>query len=96
MAIAQFNFMTLGTDVPAAYAFSANTEAETVSGSNAATTSAASAVQNVCRVVSDTACYVSFGSAPNAGTDTTRFFMPASVVEYFIVKAGDKGAVIAA
>lgn len=96
MAIAQFNFGSLEGAFPALYVGGTVTEAETISGANAATTAAATGSQNVCRVVCDTASYVSFGSAPNAGTDTVRFYMPANVVEYFRVKSGDKAAVIAA
>ena len=96
MAVAQFNFGSLEGAFPALYVGGAVTEAETISGANAATTVAATNAQNVCRVVCDTASYVSFGSAPNAGTDSVRFYMPANVVEYFRVKSGDKAAVIAA
>jgi hypothetical protein len=55
---------------------------------------AATSAQNLCRVATDTAIYVSFGSAPNAGTDTIRFYMPANTVEYFRITSGSKGACI--
>lgn len=97
MATCQFAFGTmLGDNIPALTANGCVVEAETVSGSNAATTAAATASQNVVRVTTDTACYVSFGSAPNAGTDAIRFLVPANSVEYFRIKSGDKAAVIAA
>jgi len=96
MAVAQFAFMPLEGAFPSAYVAGATVEAESVSGSNAVTAAAATAVQNVCRVVSDTACYVSFGAAPDASTDSVRFYMPANAVEYFRVKSGDKAAVVAA
>lgn len=96
MAVTQFAFMAVEGGIPAAYEQGATVEAETPSGTNAATTAAATGAQNVVRVVSDTACYVSFGTAPNAGTDSIRFYLPANHVEYFRVAAGSKGAVIAA
>lgn len=73
-------------------------ESETVSGTNAATTLSApdTGRKSVCRVSTDTLCYVSFNSAPNAGTDTIRFLIQAGATEYFIVNPGDKGACIAA
>jgi hypothetical protein len=96
MAITQFSFMAVEGMFPAPFASSATVETEVPSGSNAATTAAATASQNVCRVATDTSVYVSFGAAPNAGTDTIRFYLPANAIEYFRVSAGSKGAVIAA
>ena len=52
--------------------------------------------QPCCRVATDTQIYVSFGAAPNAGTDTERFLITAGATEYFYVKSGDKAAVVAA
>ena len=96
MPVCQFAFGTmLGDNLPALTVPGCTVEAETVGGSNAATTAAATASQNVVRVATDTACYVSFGSAPNAGTDAIRFLLPANQVEFFRIKAGDKGACIA-
>jgi hypothetical protein len=46
-------------------------------------------------VWTDTDCYVSFGTAPNAGTDSVRFPMSAGMVEYFRIKPGYKAACIA-
>jgi hypothetical protein len=96
MAIAQFAFMNLDGAPPAAYAAGATVETETISGANAATTAASEGGQNACRVAVDTASYVSFGAAPNAGTDTVRFFLPAGSIEYFRIGVGLKAAVIAA
>lgn len=96
MATAQFAFMPVDGSFLYAYANGVTVEAETISGSNAATTAAAAASQNVCRVTVDTACYVSFGTAPNAGTDSVRFLMNANTTEYFRIAAGSKAAVIAA
>lgn len=94
MALTQFAFMAVENMMLAGYVGGATVETETPSGTNAATTLAAHASQNVCRVATDTAVYVSFGEAPNAGTDGVRFYLPANSVEYFRVKSGDKGAVI--
>ena len=95
MAATQFAFGAMNTDNDLAmFAAGATVETETPSGSNAVTTAAAHAAQNICRVATDTLCYVSFGAAPNAGTDTIRFLCPANSVSFFRVSAGDKGAVI--
>lgn len=96
MATTQFAFVSVGTDIDAPYVIGATVESETPSGTNAATTAAANASQNVCRVATDTLVYVSFGTAPNAGTDTVRFLMPANSVAEFRVQSGYKGAVITA
>ena len=67
------------------------------SGSNQQTDAVAPAgVDIVCRVVATVDVYVSFGSAPNAGTDTNKIYMPALAVEYFAVREGWKGAVVTA
>lgn len=96
MATCQFAFGAMNADnIPALYVGGATVESETVSASNAATTAAATAVQGICRVATDTACYVSFGTSPDAGTDTVRFLVLANGVEYFRVKTGDKAACIA-
>ena len=94
MASTQFVFGSVQDSTPMMYAVGATAETETPSAVNSATTSAASATQTVCRVATDTAIYVSFGTAPNAGTDTIRFLMPANSVEYFRVSNGYKGACI--
>ncbi len=46
-------------------------------------------------VTTDTAVYVAFGTAPNAGANP-RFFVPANSVTFFVVKKGYKAAVAAA
>lgn len=96
MALVHVAFGGVGTDVPSFYVLGAAVESVTPSGTNATTTLVALANQRVCRVATDTQIYVSFGSAPNAGTDTVRFLVPAGGVEYFRVSTGDKAAVIAA
>lgn len=95
MAATQFAFVSISSDAEAIpFTAGATVETETPSGSNAATTAEADATQRFCRVATDTLVYVSFGAAPNAGTDTIRFLMPANSVSFFRVSAGDKGAVI--
>ena len=97
MPTCQFVFGMMNADnIPAMFVRGATVEAETVGASNAATTAAATGGQTICRVATDTDCYVSFGSAPNAGTDTIRFLVTAGSAEYFRVSAGDKAAVIEA
>lgn len=94
MAFTQFVFGSVQDGTPMMFGSSATAETETPSGVNSATTAAAGAGQSVCRVSTDTAVYVSFGTAPNAGTDAIRFFLPANAVEYFRVQSGHKGACI--
>jgi hypothetical protein len=94
MALTQFTFGSVEGQFPSMFVAGAVCETETPSGSNAATTAAAHASQNVCRVATDTAVYVSFGSAPDASSDAVRFYLPANAVEYFRVRSGDKAAVV--
>lgn len=93
MATTQFCFTTVGDTAPVAYSGSATFEVKTPSGSSAATTAAANASQTICRVATDTAVYVAFGSSPTASS-TAGFMIPANAVEYFRVASGDKAAVI--
>lgn len=96
MAVTQFAFGSVNADIPSMFVEGVTVETETPSGSNAATAAAARADQPFCRVATDTDVYVSFGTAPNASTDTIRFLLPAGSVEYFRVPAGSKAAVITA
>ena len=88
------------TNAMAMIASSITSETKTPSGSTASTTAVAAdpggGYLPVCRVATDTQVKVSFGTAPNAGTDATAVLLPAGAVEYFIVAVGDKGAVITA
>lgn len=94
MATCSFVFGSVSPDIPSLFVSNSVSEEETVGATTVATTAAASASQNICRVSTDTACYVSFGSAPNAGTDNPRYMIQAGATEYFRVSSGDKGAVI--
>lgn len=95
MPVCQFTFGQMNADnLPALFVRGATVEEEAVGASNAATTAAATGGQTICRVSTDTACYVSFGTAPNAGTDSVRFLLPANAVEYFRIAEGDKAACI--
>lgn len=98
MALTQFCFgrvsaFSAGALIPA-MTNPPSSEGIAPSGSNQTTT--AVAVENgVCRVATDTSVYVAFGSAPNALSGTSsRFFVPAGVVEYFVVATGHKAAVV--
>ena len=67
-----------------------SSEGIAVSGSNQQTTVTAPTTGGIkiCRVATDTACYVTFGSNPNASTGTSaRAYLPANAVEYFVVNA---------
>lgn len=95
MALTQFAFMALNQDSPVAFAGGATIEIKTPSGTSGATTAASTASQNVCRVATDTAVYVTFAASPTA-TSSNGFYVPANGVEYFRVGEGLKGAVITA
>lgn len=96
MAVASFVFCAMSGDIPAPHRAGAVSEEETIAGASVATTASSRGGQGFCEVTVDQASYVSFGSAPNAGTDQPRFFIPAGQTRYFRVKQGDRGAVIAA
>lgn len=96
MALTQFAFGSVGSDVPSFYNGGATVESAVPTGTSAATTAAANASQYMCRVATDTAVYVSFGAAPDASSDAVRFFVPAGAVEYFRVASGSKAAVVTA
>ena len=101
MALTHFTFGVAamrgsGTPVMAAGTFVS--EGIVPSGSSQATTAVAPSTYGgdplVCKVATDTAVYVSFGGAPVATTTGTRTFLPAGVVEYYLVNSGDKAAVV--
>lgn len=92
MAICSFVFCNVGPDVPAPYNSGATSEEETI-GSAVATAAAATQGQTYCEVTAEDACYVSFGSSPDASTDNPRYYMPAGSTRYFRVGVGDKASV---
>ena len=95
MALTHFAFCALDIlDPHYTQSEGAVVEGEAPSGTNAATTAVALGNHNYCRVATDTAVYVSFNAAPNAGTDASRFMMPANTVAFFRISPGYKGAVI--
>lgn len=96
MASTQFAFGVVADDLPSFYFDGSTVELKTPTASSSPTTAAASATQSVCRVTSDVQVKVSFGTAPNAGTDAGALLIPAGTTEYFRVKSGDKAAVITA
>lgn len=89
-----------GMQVPALVAGPTTTEVKTGAGSTTAV--APAGVPVICRVSTDTAVYVAFGTTPDAtATSPTtatgaKIYMPAGTVDYFVVQAGDKGAVAVA
>lgn len=95
MAVTQFAFCAVENIPPAPYNGGATWEAKTPAGTSSQTTASANASQGFCRVSTDTAIYVAFGSNPTASS-STGFYMPAGSVEYFRVASGNKGAVITA
>lgn len=102
MALTQFAFVQVGvgygqSNIPVPVASTVTSEGIVPSGSNQQTTAVAPTglAEVMCRVATDTAVYVAFGSDPNALSGTgTRFFIPANGVEYFRVNVGNKAAVV--
>ena len=101
MALTHFTFGRAdasfgGALTPAMIAGTFSAEGIVPSGSNQTTTATAPTGGSikVCRVSTDTAVYVAFGSAPVATTAATRTFMPANSTEYFVVQDSDKAAVV--
>lgn len=105
MALTHFTFGQAGrslhgVQVPAMLSSSFSSEGIAPSGSNQQTTATASSdanAVNVCRVATDTAVYVAFGASPNALTGTAaRVYLSANAIEYFVVPASAKAAVVTA
>lgn len=97
MALTQFAFGSVNADnINAMFSAGSQVESKAPTGTSAATTAAATATQTVCRVATDTLVAVSFGSAPNATSDTIKFVCPANTVSFFRVSSGDKAAVVTA
>ena len=63
------------------------------SGTSAASSAFGSNIEYI-RVISDTACWITFGTAPTATNAKT--YLPAGEVEYFKVSEGEKVAIILA
>lgn len=99
MAVTQFafgRFRIYDRQTPQAItAANATFEVKTPSGSSSATTAAAGTDDNICRVSTDTAVYVAFGTSPTASS-TTGFLLPAGSTDYFVVSPTHKAAVITA
>lgn len=105
MAITHFTFGRLASDAgsgsgPAFDIQSCVTEAKTPTSTAAATTATAprvgSTTKAVVRVVTDTAVYVSFGTAQNASTDTVKVFMLANTEYHFYLPSAWKASVVTA
>ena len=95
MATTQICFAQASPDLQTIYAAGAVVESKTPSGSNQATTAVSRADHNVACVATDTQVYVSFGSAPDATSDTIKFLVPAGQVRYFrLNNAGTKAAIV--
>lgn len=101
MALTHFAFVQVGVgygtgNIPVPVAKTVTSEGITPTTSNQQTAALPSGIASpMCRVSTDTAVYVAFGSNPNALTSTTaRYFIPANGVEYFHLNPGDKAAVV--
>lgn len=96
MATTHFAFCAINADMPLVpYRTGMTGEVKTPTSSSSATTAAANASQNVCRVTTDTQVYVAFAESPTA-TAAAGFMCPANSVSFFRVQSGDKAAVITA
>ncbi len=99
MALTQFVFGTLGSGggmIPAMLGTPVTSETIATSGSNQSTTAVALPRHNVVRVSTDVACYVAFGTSPDATTAAGRIYLASGVTEYFGIVAGQKGACVTA
>ena len=96
MATVEFAFMRPVGSAGIDEAKPQTVEVETSSASNAATTAGATAAGDACVVtVTGGNVYVSFGSAPNAGTDANRRLVVDGTSRAFGgLSAGDLGACI--
>lgn len=93
MAKTQFAFCCVGQDNADAIFFGGATVEEIApTGTSAATTAASTPSQGFCRVVTDTAVYVTFGSAPTA-TSANGIWMTANSSAIFRIPSGSKAAV---
>ena len=84
----QFVFGHAGADVPAVFSQNCKSETVVATGTAASTTETSDPAHNACRVATDAAVYVSFGTAPNASTDASRFMLPAGAVDTFRIGSG--------
>lgn len=97
MATTQFAFMQVESrSVPCGVVDDSVCESKTPTASSSPTTAVATAAQSVCRVATDTQVMVSFGTAPNATSDSIKFLIPAGAVEYFVVQSGWKADAVTA
>lgn len=102
MALTSFTFGKVGHNVgggsmPALVVDGTTQTTENIApvAGNTQTTATASTVMGGlcgCRVTTDTNVYVSFGSNPNATSDTSRVLVLANQVEYFFILSGYKAA----
>lgn len=103
MATTQIAFGVMGGSSPSggdvqAMRFETTTvcTALTPSGTSQMSSAAAPATLGatpVCRIATDTAVYVTFGETPTAAS-SNGLLVPANAVEYLLVTAGHKAAVI--
>ena len=70
------------------------TQTVAYTGTAAASTNAFGAGTNAVRIVANSACHYTFGSAPTATTSDP--FLPANWVEYVYVRPGEKISVVRA
>ena len=87
--------MAGGHVAPVIYPDTANSQSVTISGTSAASAVIHATEDRVVRIVSQTACWYSIGTAPTAVADTAgSTYLPADAVEYIAITAGDKIAAI--
>ena len=94
MGVASVGFGAVGGQIQAIGGGDMVCQIFTTSASSQSTTATTTANKPVVRLSSDVALYVSFGTAPNATSDTNRFYFPAGGTEYFIIGADLKVALV--
>lgn len=93
MATTQITFAAMNDDVMPFFA-GAVVESIAVSGTSARTTAASTASQNVARIATDTAVYVTFGADTPTATASNGVMCPANTVSFFRIGSGLKAAAI--
>lgn len=100
MALTQIAFCKVGANgnmgdsIPSVVDGEQVVESITPGASHTATTIVSTFGLPFARIATDTAVYVAFAASPNAGTSTTRLFVPAGAIEYVRVQEGHKASVI--
>jgi len=96
MSVASVSFGAVGGQIQAISGGDMVSEVFTSFASSQSTSATTTANKPVVRISADIALYVSFGTAPNATSDTNRFYFPAGGTEFFIIGSDLKVALVSA